>query len=50
METNPAPVKAAMAMLGWIEEDVRLPLVTLAPASRAKLKATLVACGVLKKS
>ena len=49
IETNPAPVKAAMAMLRWIEEDVRLPLVTLAPASRAKLKATLVACGVLKK-
>jgi len=48
IETNPVPVKAAMAMLGWAEEDVRLPLVTLDPAHKAKLRATLVACGVLK--
>jgi 4-hydroxy-tetrahydrodipicolinate synthase len=49
IETNPVPVKAALAMLGWATEEVRLPLVPLGPANRAKLRATLVACGVLKQ-
>lgn len=48
VETNPVPTKAALAMLGLIEEDVRLPLVTLAAANRAKLVKTLKGCGVLK--
>jgi 4-hydroxy-tetrahydrodipicolinate synthase len=48
IETNPVPVKAALAMLGWAEDEVRLPLVPLNPANQAKLRATLVACGVLK--
>lgn len=49
IETNPAPVKAALAMLGLIEEELRLPLVPISDASRAKLEATLRGCGVLKK-
>jgi len=48
IETNPVPTKAALAMLGLIEEDVRLPLVPLAGANRAKLARTLKACGILK--
>jgi 4-hydroxy-tetrahydrodipicolinate synthase len=48
IETNPVPVKAALAMLGLIQEEYRLPLVPLAAANRAKLKATLKACGILK--
>jgi 4-hydroxy-tetrahydrodipicolinate synthase len=48
VETSPAPVKAALAMLGQIQEELRLPLVPLSPASRAKLQATLVACGRLQ--
>ena len=48
VETNPVPVKAALAMLGELEEEYRLPLVRLSEASRAKLKATLKAAGVLK--
>jgi len=47
LETNPVPVKAALAMLGEIEEEYRLPLVPLAPQNREKLKATLKGCGVL---
>jgi hypothetical protein len=35
-------------MLGVMGEEYRLPLVPLAAANRAKLKATLKACGVLK--
>jgi 4-hydroxy-tetrahydrodipicolinate synthase len=49
IETSPVPVKAALAMMGLIEEEVRLPLVPLTAANRAKLKSTLTACGVLKK-
>jgi len=47
VETNPVPVKAALALLGLIQEEYRLPLVPLAAASRAKLKSTLRVCGVL---
>jgi 4-hydroxy-tetrahydrodipicolinate synthase len=48
LETNPVPVKAALAMMGLIAEEYRLPLVKISDANRAKLKATLKACGVLK--
>jgi len=48
IETNPVPVKAALAMMGVIEEEYRLPLVRMADANRAKLKTTLELCGVLK--
>ncbi len=41
VETNPAPVKAALALRGLCEPDVRLPLAPLEPASRAKLEAAL---------
>src|SRR5512135_3201394 len=48
IETNPVPVKAALAMLGQIEEEYRLPLAPLSAKNRETLRATLVACGVLK--
>jgi 4-hydroxy-tetrahydrodipicolinate synthase len=48
IETNPVPVKAALAMLGLMAEEYRLPLVPMTTANRAKLRATLKACGVLK--
>ncbi|MGE4300565.1 MAG: 4-hydroxy-tetrahydrodipicolinate synthase [Victivallaceae bacterium] len=41
VETNPVPIKAAMAMCGIIEEEYRLPLCELTAPSREKLKATL---------
>jgi 4-hydroxy-tetrahydrodipicolinate synthase len=47
IETNPVPVKAALAMLGRIEEEYRLPLVPMNPKNRATLRATLKLCGVL---
>jgi 4-hydroxy-tetrahydrodipicolinate synthase len=50
IESNPIPVKAAMAMLGQIEEEYRLPLVRMNARHREKLRATLIACGVLKRS
>jgi 4-hydroxy-tetrahydrodipicolinate synthase len=48
LETNPVPVKAAMAMLGMIEEEYRLPLVPMSPQNRERLRASMKACGVLK--
>jgi 4-hydroxy-tetrahydrodipicolinate synthase len=48
IETNPVPVKAALAMMGLIEEEYRLPLVRMNPKNRETLKRTLKMCGVLK--
>lgn len=50
LETNPIPVKAALAMLGHIHEEYRLPLVPMNAKHRELLKATLVLCGRLKKT
>ncbi len=48
IETNPVPVKAALAMMGQIEEEYRLPLVKMNARNREVLKSTLKNCGVLK--
>ena len=48
IETNPQPVKAALAMMGMMREEFRLPLVPMNPKNRDVLKATLKACGILK--
>ena len=44
IESNPIPIKAAMAMLGMIEEEYRLPLCPLSDANREKLRRTISAC------
>ena len=48
IESNPAPVKAALAMMGMMEDEFRLPLVPITSASREKLRRTMRACGILK--
>jgi 4-hydroxy-tetrahydrodipicolinate synthase len=48
IETNPVPVKAALAMLAQIEEEYRLPLVPMSAKNREVLRATMKAVGVLK--
>ena len=48
IETNPVPIKAAMAMMGLCEEIYRLPLVPMSDANRAQLKKTLLALGLVK--
>ena len=48
IETNPVPIKAALAMAGQIEEEYRLPLVPMNPKNRETLKATLKACGLAR--
>ena len=47
IETSPAPVKAAMTMLGWCGPELRLPLVEISEATSRKLRAELEAFGVL---
>ena len=48
IETNPVPVKAALAMMDMIEEEYRLPLVAMTSKHRETLRNTLKSCGVLK--
>jgi 4-hydroxy-tetrahydrodipicolinate synthase len=47
LETNPIPVKAALAMMGKMSEEVRLPLTPLADEYRPKLREALQQAGVL---
>ncbi len=47
IETNPVPVKAALAMMGRIEETYRLPLAPMEPKTRAVLQETLRALDLL---
>jgi len=47
LETNPIPIKTAMAMKGMLAEEFRLPLCPMQPANRQKLKAALDAYGIL---
>jgi 4-hydroxy-tetrahydrodipicolinate synthase len=48
IETNPVPVKAAMAMKGLVNEEYRLPLVKMAPDNRRQLRTALKAADVIK--
>ncbi len=46
-ETNPGPVKAAMAMMGLLEPVFRLPMVPPSEGNRAKIEAVLKSIGLL---
>ncbi len=41
IETNPIPVKTALAMMGKIKEEFRLPLCEMAPGNKEKLRNVL---------
>ncbi|MDE2665297.1 MAG: 4-hydroxy-tetrahydrodipicolinate synthase [Acidobacteriota bacterium] len=47
LETNPVPVKAAMSMMGLIEEVYRLPLVPMQPGNRRRLEDLLKRLGLV---
>jgi 4-hydroxy-tetrahydrodipicolinate synthase len=47
VETNPIPIKAALAMKGMITESYRLPMCALTPASRTTLEGALKDAKVL---
>jgi 4-hydroxy-tetrahydrodipicolinate synthase len=46
IESNPIPAKAALAMMGMMENVVRLPLVPLSEAGASPVRAALAAAGV----
>jgi len=48
VESNPIPVKAAMAAMGLLEESYRLPMVSPRPASKDKILAVLKELDLLK--
>ena len=47
VETNPIPVKTAMAMKGMIAEEFRLPLCEISAGGRETLTIALKRCGIL---
>ncbi|HEU5303112.1 MAG TPA: 4-hydroxy-tetrahydrodipicolinate synthase, partial [Gemmatimonadales bacterium] len=46
LETNPAPVKAALHLMGRIQNVLRLPLVPVGESTRAALRTALAGAGV----
>jgi 4-hydroxy-tetrahydrodipicolinate synthase len=48
VESNPGPVKAAMAAMGLIEETYRLPMVSPRAESKQKIVQALKELGLLK--
>jgi 4-hydroxy-tetrahydrodipicolinate synthase len=48
IETNPIPVKAALAMMGKIKEVYRLPMCAMKPENRARLEKVLAEQGLLQ--
>ena len=48
LETNPIPIKEAMAMAGMIEPEFRLPMCRMSDANRTKLRGILAAYGVIQ--
>ena len=48
IESSPGPVKAAMAMMGLLEENFRLPLVPIQEKSRARIREVITELGLLE--
>jgi 4-hydroxy-tetrahydrodipicolinate synthase len=50
IESSPGPVKAAMAMMGLLEENLRLPLVPVQEKTRVRLREVLNDLGLLQET
>ena len=50
IESSPGPVKAAMAMMGLLEENLRLPLVPIQEKSRARVREVINELGILESA
>src|SRR5215203_2650939 len=50
IESSPGPVKAAMALMGLLEENLRLPLVPVQEKTRARMREVLTEVGLLKET
>ncbi|HEX6240009.1 MAG TPA: 4-hydroxy-tetrahydrodipicolinate synthase [Polyangiales bacterium] len=47
-ETNPIGIKAALALVGWCDGELRLPLTNMTEPNQKALRVALVALGLLK--
>jgi 4-hydroxy-tetrahydrodipicolinate synthase len=47
IESSPAPVKYALALLGKIEEKLRLPMVPVSEPTRAAVRKAMVHAGLI---
>jgi 4-hydroxy-tetrahydrodipicolinate synthase len=47
IETNPAPAKYALSILGKCEETARLPMVPVAEPTRSAIRAAMVHAGLI---
>jgi 4-hydroxy-tetrahydrodipicolinate synthase len=50
IESSPGPVKAALAMMGMIEENFRLPMVPVQDKSRDRIREVLLELGLLREA
>jgi 4-hydroxy-tetrahydrodipicolinate synthase len=50
IESSPGPVKAAMALMGLLEENFRLPLVPVQEKSRVRIREVISELGLLKET
>ena len=50
IESSPGPVKAAMALMGLLEENLRLPLVPVQEKTRTRMREILIEVGLLKET
>lgn len=50
IESSPGPVKAAMAIMGLLEENFRLPLVPIQEKSRARIREVIAELGLLESA
>ena len=48
IESSPGPVKAALAMMGMMEESYRLPVVPIQEQSKVRVRSVLTELGLLK--
>jgi 4-hydroxy-tetrahydrodipicolinate synthase len=47
LESNPAPVKYAMSLLGKMDENLRLPMVPISASTRAAVRDAMVHAGLI---
>ena len=50
IESSPGPVKAALALMGLLEENLRLPLVPVQEKTRNRMREILIEVGLLKET
>jgi 4-hydroxy-tetrahydrodipicolinate synthase len=47
IESNPAPIKYALSLLGKLEEKLRLPMVPVSEPTRAAVRSAMVHAGLI---